>query len=60
VWAIGAPRTLWGGGALQAEAEHAGADTNSNNVVNGVLTATLVMTVWKIKTSRNANLVVNN
>ena len=28
-------------------------------MVNGVLTAPLVMTVWKIKVGRNVNLVVN-
>ena len=33
---------------------------NYYNVVNGVLTAPWVMTDWKIKISRNANLVVNN
>jgi len=32
----------------------------SSNVVNGVLTATLVMTVLKIKIRQNADLVVNN
>ena len=30
------------------------------NVVNGVLTATLVITVLKIKIRQNADLVVNN
>jgi len=32
----------------------------SYNVVNGVLTATLVITVLKIKIRQNADLVVNN
>jgi len=35
-------------------------DRGGRNVVNGVLTATLVITVLKIKIRQNADLVVNN